>query len=218
MDEIGPFPATAKSKHGQLRAERKKAGEAIDVETCEMDSREVTYCDWYGSDPDPLWEGETCQARFVRSKATDGWVCAYDLPEEKRKALYARMEREGIAITELEEKMRWEDGRREAGKRIDIETCERTYFYAGWPDVYGIGLPNYNCGDRILFVRSSEEDGWVCVGVFPEEKQKALDARISRERAANAIKFAREKAIGDALQKTDATQSSFNGDDDGLPF
>ena len=183
MDEIGPFPATAKSKHGQLRAERKKAGEAIDVETCEMDLREVTYYDWYESDPDPLWEGTTCEARFVRSNATYGWVCMYDLPEEKQKALYARMEREGTPITELEEKMRWEDGRREAGKRIDIETCEITHFYGGFPDVYGIGLPNYTCGWN-FFVRSSEEDGWVYKGDLPEEKQKALEARISREQAA----------------------------------
>jgi hypothetical protein len=181
MDEIGPFPATAKSKHEQLLAERKKAGEAIDVETCEMDLREVTYCDWYETDPDPLWEGTTCEARFVRSNATYRWVCVFDLPEEKQKALYARMEREGIPITELEEKMRWEDGRKEAGKRIDIETCEITHFYGGFPDVYGIGLPNYNCGEWNLFVRSSEEDGWVFVQDLAEEKQKALHARISRE-------------------------------------
>ena len=106
MDEIGPFPATAKSKHEQILAERKKAGEAIDVETCEMDLREVTYYDWYDSDPASVWKGTTCEARFVRSNATYGWVCMYDLPEEKQKALYTRMEREGTPITELEEKMR----------------------------------------------------------------------------------------------------------------
>ena len=180
MDEIEPFPATAKSKHEQILAERKKAGEAIDVETCEMDLREVTYYDWYESHPDPLWKGTTCEARFVRSNATYGWVCMYDLPEEKQKALYARMEREGTPITELEEKMRWEDGRREAGKRIDIETCEIAEIRGGFPDVYEIGLPNYACRERNLFVRSSEEDGWVYRGDLTEEKQKALAARISR--------------------------------------
>ena len=183
MDEIGPVPATAKNKHEQLLAERKKAGEAIDVETCEMDLREVTYYDWYESVPDPPFEGLTCEARFVRSNATYGWVCVYDLPEEKRKALYARMEREGIPITKFEEKMRWEDARREAGKRIDIETCEITQFRLGFPDVYGIGLPNLSCSQTNLFVRSSEEDGWVYKGDLPEEKQKAFDARRSRERA-----------------------------------
>ena len=94
MDEIGPVPATAKNKHEQLLAERKKAGEAIDVETCEMDLREVTYYDWYESDPDPLFEGTTCEARFVRSSEEDGWVYTGDLPEEKRKAFNARRSRE----------------------------------------------------------------------------------------------------------------------------
>jgi hypothetical protein len=184
MGEIVPFPAKTKSKHEQLLADRRKAGEIIDVETCEMDLREVTYWDWYETDPAPFWKGTTCEARFVRSNATFGWVCVYDLPKEKQKALYARMEREGIPITEFEEKERWEAGRREVGKRIDIETCEIARFYCGFPDVYGIGLPNYNCGERFLFVRSSEEEGWVFEGDLPQEKRKALDARIDRELAA----------------------------------
>jgi hypothetical protein len=79
-------------------ASRKAAGEAIDIETCELGN-------WYineASDPydDPaggLPEDDFYQlgkGRFVRSLESNGWVNECDLPIAKFEAMYARLQRE----------------------------------------------------------------------------------------------------------------------------
>ena len=67
----------------EFLANRKAAGRVIDVETCEM--RQIG------------------RLTFVQSAESDGPVCQYDLPEDKRRALCARIER-GVE----QEKLPWE--------------------------------------------------------------------------------------------------------------
>ena len=73
---------------------KEKAGRMIDVETCEIEWCFAQTLDPYGIEPDlpdDLWQ--VGRSYFVRSAESDGWVCAYDLPEDKRRALYARIKR-----------------------------------------------------------------------------------------------------------------------------
>jgi hypothetical protein len=78
----------------EFLANRKAAGQVIDVETCEVAIWSAQTLDPYGVEPDLLPEerqiGSCC---FVRSAESDGWVCQYDLPQDKVRALYARIER-----------------------------------------------------------------------------------------------------------------------------
>jgi hypothetical protein len=76
----------------QFLASRKAAGRAIDVETCEIEWCYAQAFDPYGVDtdlPDELWV--VGREYFARSAESDGWVSIYDLPEDKRRLLYARM-------------------------------------------------------------------------------------------------------------------------------
>jgi hypothetical protein len=74
-------------------ANRRAAGAAIDIETCEI------RC-WYAPDFDPYDIGdraiEGCASRqlFVRSADSDGWINECSLPAGKYKALRARIRRE----------------------------------------------------------------------------------------------------------------------------
>ena len=66
----------------------------IDVETCEVNWWWAQTLDPYGSEPDlPDEQRQVGRAFFVWSAESDGPVWAYDLPEDKRRALYARIER-----------------------------------------------------------------------------------------------------------------------------
>ena len=83
----------------QWLAERKEAGKAIDVATCE-----ITWT--YGQilDPDGVREVvpeeyQVGRLVFVRSPESGGWVSSYDLPEESAIALHQRIDREGIPET-----------------------------------------------------------------------------------------------------------------------
>jgi hypothetical protein len=76
-------------------ATRKAAAAAIDIETCELGA-------WYALDADPYGVGpelpkemqQVGTNRFVRSPESRGWVWEGDLPGEKIRALYARLERD----------------------------------------------------------------------------------------------------------------------------
>lgn len=81
----------------QWVANRKEAGRAIDIETCELGR-------WAAYDADPYGlqdrKGELRESmkqlgtnRFVRSPESNGWICENDLPVEKVRAMYDRIDR-----------------------------------------------------------------------------------------------------------------------------
>jgi hypothetical protein len=80
------------ARRKEFLASRKAAGRVIDVETCKIGKLAVNVADPYG-----VYRGEVdaCIGNllFVASLASDGWVLAYDLPEDKRRALDARIDR-----------------------------------------------------------------------------------------------------------------------------
>ena len=89
----------------EFLANRKAAGRVIDVETCDIVEWWVPTMDPYGIKPDlPDEMHQIGRLTFVQSAESDGPVCQYDLPEDKRRALCARIER-GV---EQEEKLPWE--------------------------------------------------------------------------------------------------------------
>ena len=78
----------------EFLASRVAAGWAIDIETCEVLIRSAYTLDPYGVEPDlPPELRQIGSYYFVRSAESDGWVCEYDLPEDKDRALHARIER-----------------------------------------------------------------------------------------------------------------------------
>jgi hypothetical protein len=89
----------------------------------------------------------------------------------------------------------WLASREEAGRNIDIETCEIGCWYANANgDPYGIremlGEEDHlekGYTDKFNFVRSHDSNGWVCEGDLPEEKSHALYEPIHREQ--NAKRF-----------------------------
>jgi hypothetical protein len=77
-------------------ATRKEAGLAIDIRTCELGK-------WYADDADPynVRRDPPVQIgtnRWVRSPESNGWINEEDLPAEKVKAMYDRIEREAADI------------------------------------------------------------------------------------------------------------------------
>jgi hypothetical protein len=88
-----------------------------------------------------------------------------------------------------EQLRKWLASRKEAGKLIDIETCEIGCWYADANrDEYGIremlgerGDSEDGYIDKFNFVRSPDSDGWVCEGDLPPAKGKAMYDRIYRE-------------------------------------
>jgi L-rhamnose isomerase len=68
---------------------------------------------------------------------------------------------------EPEEFKAWVAGRKEAGMKIDVETCE-------------IMCREFKADD--YGVRTPDSDGWVYEGDLPEAAVKALHVRIRRER------------------------------------
>lgn len=67
-----------------------------------------------------------------------------------------------------------------AALAIDIETCEVCWETCNVADPYGIDPDGYVLVGRVPFVRSSESDGWVNLYWLPEDKARALHARIHR--------------------------------------
>ena len=93
----------------EFLANRKAAAQVIDVETCKIDWWWANILDPYGVYPD--CDRHVDRVTFVRSPETEGWVSEDDLPEDKARALYARIERakrtpttaEGVRDVLLEE-------------------------------------------------------------------------------------------------------------------
>jgi hypothetical protein len=82
----------------------------------------------------------------------------------------------------------WLASRKEAGRKVDVETCEVVCWVADYAHPYGIrevdGVlqPAENeYTDKYNFVRSPETDGWVCEGDLPQDKAIALMQRIERD-------------------------------------
>ncbi len=94
------------------------AGAAIDIETCELGRWYANDCDPYGIRellgelPEEAYQIGT--NRFVRSSQSRGWVHEGDLPADKGRAMYARIEREwqAYACAHPEDpRVRWMQGR-----------------------------------------------------------------------------------------------------------
>ena len=85
----------------------------------------------------------------------------------------------------LEEFEQWVASRPEAGRAIDIETCELGRWAALDVDPYGIkearGEEPYTQVGTNRFVRSPESRGWVWECDLPTEKAKAMYDRIYRD-------------------------------------
>jgi hypothetical protein len=83
-----------------------------------------------------------------------------------------------------EEMQEWVASRKEAGRQIDIATCELGRWYAYDADPYGADpdLPEemQQVGTN-RFVRSPESRGWVCEDDLPLDKVEAMYDRIHRE-------------------------------------
>jgi hypothetical protein len=79
----------------EFRLNRQAAGRLIDIETCELFRMSACDDDPYDIKlaPYPQWGTN----RFVRSQDSDGWIHEGDLPVEKGRAMYARIERECVA-------------------------------------------------------------------------------------------------------------------------
>ena len=79
-------------------ASRKEAGRVIDIQTCELGRWKAYDCDPYGARPDlPEEMQQVGTNRFVRSPTSNGWINEGDLPVEKGRAMYGRIERESRA-------------------------------------------------------------------------------------------------------------------------
>lgn len=86
----------------------------------------------------------------------------------------------------------WLASRKDAGREIDVGTCEIGRWYVNWIDPYGIRealgepLPEEYDGyiEEDWFVRSPESRGWVNVSDLPEASAVALHDRINRNRNA----------------------------------
>jgi hypothetical protein len=80
----------------------------------------------------------------------------------------------------------WVASRKEAGRQIDVETCELGRWHAYDADPYGAD-PDLPEEMRQLgtnrFVRSPESRGWVCEDDLPPDKVTAMYDRIRREYA-----------------------------------
>jgi hypothetical protein len=105
--------------------------------------------------------------------------------------------RDQLSIDELRE---WLESRKEAGSKIDIATCEISWWYAETLDPYGIWQEldefdeEYSCVGRERFARSPESNGWVSIGDLPKEKIRAFHMRTSLEyRRRHEAKEAAEK-------------------------
>jgi hypothetical protein len=80
--------------------------------------------------------------------------------------------------------------RKTAGRMIDVETCEIWDAHCQVLDPYGVDLlPDDDCIGREIFVGSAESDGPIWAGDLPEDKRRALYARIKRGDVGDGIPF-----------------------------
>jgi hypothetical protein len=81
----------------------------------------------------------------------------------------------------------WVESRAEAGRKIDIETCERGWWHAYDLDPYGILMAKGELPGELQqvggnsFVRSPESNGWVWECDLPPDKAKAMYDRTADE-------------------------------------
>lgn len=84
-----------------------------------------------------------------------------------------------------DELQQWLESREEAGRLIDIETCELGRWYADVSDPYGIremlGEETCGCVGAFYFVRSPDSGGWVHADDLAAVRAKAMHDRIDRE-------------------------------------
>jgi hypothetical protein len=82
-----------------------------------------------------------------------------------------------------DELQRWVASRKEAGRIIDIETCELGKWYAYDCDVYGVRdlPPEMRQVGTNRYVRLPESNGWINEEDLPVEKFRAMYDRIHRE-------------------------------------
>src|SRR5262249_41387439 len=109
-----------------------------------------------------------------------------------------------------DELRQWLASRKEAGRLIDVETCETGGWYVNELDEYGIReqlgeLPEELIGasiNRWSFVRSAESNGWVSIADLPKEKARALHERANREYCG------RERDLGPMAGVKDAAEAA----------
>jgi hypothetical protein len=115
-----------------------------------------------------------------------------------------------------EELRQWLASRKDAGRVIDIETCEIGHWYHNMNDEYGIrdlldelpeGMRGYT--DKTIFVRSSDSNGWVSECDLPEEKWPALKDRIKRSRLSGSASEKQQQEIDEKQQQEIDEQREF---------
>jgi hypothetical protein len=86
-------------------------------------------------------------------------------------------------LKKADELQRWFASRKEAGRVIDIETCELGRWGAYDCDVYGVRdlPPEMQQIGANRYVRSPTSDGWINEEDMPVEKVHAMYDRIHRE-------------------------------------
>jgi hypothetical protein len=149
----------------QFRADRKAAGRAIDVATCQIYWFLGWSADPYGIGENPITDADLevyqinwfkgCEC-FVRSPESGGYVWAYDLPKEKRKAL-----RDRIAV----EDALYSAARPKRGAVIDDQTMVVERFRRMFPE---------EAREFEAAVREVEQETvyWRFKGVFPERARE----------------------------------------------
>jgi hypothetical protein len=90
----------------------------------------------------------------------------------------------------IEEIERWVSTRKEAGRQIDIQTCDIVARWTYEADPYGLLMAKGELSEpmqqmgRTRFVMSPDSDGWINEEDLPVEKVKELYARLQCEHAA----------------------------------
>jgi hypothetical protein len=126
---------------------------------------------------------KTDDSKTHKVRLTDDLIAKCEHWAAEASALHAMpWTREQLTEAEREE---WLASRKEAGSRIEIETCELGQWPANDCDPYGIEVDRYpeiyvQVGTN-RFVRSSESRGWVWEGDLPSNKERAMYQRIYRE-------------------------------------
>ena len=129
----------------------------------------------------------------LRAGRLGRWYCAAHRPQASRKdnSMTKTMTDDEMqrmpwtrGLMNKEELQQWFASRIEAGRAIDIETCELGCWAAYDFDPYGVDpdLPEemQQVGTN-RFVRSPESRGWVHEGDLPPAKGKSMYDRIARE-------------------------------------
>jgi len=94
-----------------------------------------------------------------------------------------------------DELKQWLAERKEAGKAIDVATCEITWTYGQILDPDGVRevVPEEYQVGRLVFVRSPESGGWVSLYNRPTESAIPLHQRIDRQGIPETWPFGEEE-------------------------